>query len=289
MVQTLALSGYCRAMAGRPIARDLSGVRLKLARAQTHIDAIRDKALAFRDRQPPPFGFRVEKRDLGERLEYTLYAVVREQPPRDFAPMIGDAVHNLRSALDHLVYEMAPEAVQRDEQARTQFPIATAEAAYRRDSKKMLEEITGDERTLIERLQPWYASPESPGENPLAILRELSNGDKHRLLVPVIAELDLSRVMIGSSGADIDITYVELGAVQHDDRIVAFTARPTGVEEMAVEPHANLQIALSPADTGIAWNRSVEELLTVLHFHVAQMVIDWWFVYGRLPQEQGSA
>jgi hypothetical protein len=111
---------------------NLTGVRLKLDRAASHIDAIRDKALAFTGREPPPFGFRVEERELSDEVvEYTLYAVVREQPPRDFAPMIGDAIHNIRSALDHLVYELVPANLR--DTVRTQFPIFTKEAAYRQE------------------------------------------------------------------------------------------------------------------------------------------------------------
>ena len=38
-------------------------------------------------------------------------------------------------------------------------------------------------------------------------------------------------------------------------------------------------------ELGFDWNRSVDELLAVLHHHVAHTVIDMWFKYGALPPE----
>src|SRR4051812_23942073 len=103
---------------------ELSGVRLKLDRAQTHIDVLRDKTSAFRERKPAPFGFRTETTTKADELvEYVLYAVVREEPPRSLGPVIGDVLHNLRSALDHLVYELSTARARRS--SNTQFPIFT--------------------------------------------------------------------------------------------------------------------------------------------------------------------
>src|SRR5688572_11329470 len=101
---------------------DLTGVRLKLERARQHIEAIRARCEAFTDRDPLPFSSRVEQKQGPEgSIAYTAYAVVREQPPLDLGPIIGDAVHDIRSALDHLVYELAPPNVRSKD--KTQFPI----------------------------------------------------------------------------------------------------------------------------------------------------------------------
>jgi hypothetical protein len=88
---------------------DLSGVLLKLQQAETHIQTFRDEVVAFRERDPLPFDFRTEDA-LGPNrsVEYNLYAIIREEPPRELALPFGDAIQNIRSALDHLVYELAP-------------------------------------------------------------------------------------------------------------------------------------------------------------------------------------
>jgi hypothetical protein len=259
--------------------RDLSGVRLKLGRAKEHIGAVRAKTLAFTEREPPPFGFRTERTERAdETVEYVLYAIVRDQPPHDLAPMIGDVLHNTRSALDHLVYELAPPRVRR--RVNTQFPIFTDECRYRVLGEPKIAGISGDERALIERVQPWNASSQ-PDRDPLAILNRLSNLDKHRLLIPFIATVNRTEVWVGSTNADIDFSYIELGAVEHDAKIFAFTARPTDAsKEMHVQPRSGLHIQLS--DTGME-NIGLVDLLEVLVHHVEHTVIDSWFRYGFLP------
>jgi hypothetical protein len=73
---------------------DLSGVLLKLDRAAAHIETVREQILAFRERQPEPFGFRTERTPGPDNsVDYALYAIVRELPPRELAPIIGDAIH----------------------------------------------------------------------------------------------------------------------------------------------------------------------------------------------------
>jgi hypothetical protein len=261
---------------------DLTGVRLKLDRAKVHIDAIRAKTERFVERDPPPFGFRVEQRELSDGVvKYTLFAIVREQPPRDFAPMIGDALHNIRSALDHLVYELAPSDVR--DSVNTQFPIYKDEAAYRQRGEKKIPGIVGDERTLIERVQPWHASPRRPEADPLEILRTLSNRDKHRLLVPVIAAVSWKDTWVESDNASVNFAWIARAPVEHDAKIVELTAFPVGDDEMIVQPKSGLHLTLPFAHAPIDPDRSLDDLLRTLHHYVAHTVIDMWFKYRQLP------
>jgi hypothetical protein len=154
---------------------DLSGVLLKLERAETHIQTFRDEVMAFGERDPKPFGFRPESTLRPDKsAKYDLYAVVRQEPPRELALPFGDAIQNIRAALDHLVYELAPPRARRSR--KLQFPIFTDECEFKVRSPPMIEGITGDERTLIERVQP-YAATNIPSDDPLAVLRKLSNRD----------------------------------------------------------------------------------------------------------------
>jgi hypothetical protein len=263
-----------------PADADLTGVRLKLERAREHIEAIRARCQAFTDREPPPFSSRIEQNSAPEgAVEYRVYAVVREQPPPDLAPMIGDAVHNIRSALDYLAYELAPPNVR--SKGTTQFPICDTEQKFK-SSAYRIEGITGNERELIERLQPFRSV--NPRTAPLAVLNRLSNRDKHRLLVPVVAGVNLRDVWVGSDNADVRFTHLELGTVEHDALIVGFTARPKdSSQELVINPsRPTLQITLDPRDTG--WtDRSLDDVLSVLHHYVERTVIDAWFRYGFLP------
>ena len=49
-------------MVARKSPPDLSGVRLKLDRAEHHIESLSAEIQAFRQRKPKPFGFRTEER-----------------------------------------------------------------------------------------------------------------------------------------------------------------------------------------------------------------------------------
>ena len=60
---------------------DLTGPRLKLGRAEAHIDALRREIGAFVSSEPQPFGFSVEKEPgAGESVNYVVSAVIREAP-----------------------------------------------------------------------------------------------------------------------------------------------------------------------------------------------------------------
>jgi hypothetical protein len=200
------------------------------------------------------------------------------------AAVIGDAVHNIRSALDHLVYELAPPEVRR--RRRTQFPIFMTEAGFRNQGLQQIDGITGDERTLIEKVQPYNAS-DPPNDDPLAVLNRLSNLDKHRLLVPVIAAVSDTGVWVGSDNAEVNFTFIEPGAVEDGTKIVAFTTAPKDpTQPMAVHPQSGLEIQL--ADTGSTYRSNVVGTLEMLHYHVRRWVMGLWFEHGYMPKTRAE-
>ena len=100
-------------MSMTPAQADLSGVRLKLDWAAKHIETFRQTVESFQEHDPAPFAYRQEEHPQADgSVEYELYAVIREPPPRELALIIGDVVHNLRSALDHLVYTLSSREAQ---------------------------------------------------------------------------------------------------------------------------------------------------------------------------------
>jgi hypothetical protein len=260
---------------------DLSGVYLKLQRAETHIQSFHDEVAAFSNRDPKPFDFAVrETPGSNHSIEYNLYAVIREKPPHEMALPFGDAIQNIRSALDYLVYELAPPSVRR--QRKTQFPIFTKEREFKEQSPRMLMGIKGDERTIIERVQP-YAVTNPPSDDPLTVLQELSNRDKHRLLTPMIAAVRELDSWVASDNADIRFTYLARGAVEDGARIVAFTATPQDpAKDMNVYPQSGLEIQIG--DTGIVgFDIGAVDLLRMIHHHVRWTILDMAFERRFIP------
>jgi hypothetical protein len=259
---------------------DLSGVRLKLDRAEAHIETVGEQIGAFRERDPAPFGFRSDPEPRANQPgEYVLYAVIREPPPRELALPIGDALQNMRAALDHFAYELSSPSAQKS--GKTAFPIYTDECRFKANGVPRIKTITGHGRAFIERMQP-YSATKIPTDDPLEILRTLSNLDKHRLLVPVIAALSDRDSWVAATNAEIRFRYLHRGPAEHDAKIVAFTATPKDPSvDMEVQPSSGLQMQLDK--TGIVgFEIEALELLKMILHHI-RWSMEWLFERGVLP------
>ena len=110
------------------------------------------------------------------------------------AVMIGDAVHNLRSALDHLVFQLASVSTngQLRYPQRVQFPIGNTATQYATQQQNYLSEVNQVYQSVIDSYQPYQGiagRPDSwsgPYIHQLSLLQHLSNWDKHRLLNTVL-------------------------------------------------------------------------------------------------------
>ena len=120
--------------------------------------------------------------DLGAFLEFT-------------SVVLGDVIHNLRSALDYLVFQLAlfhTNGSIRNERA-LQFPIDDTPKGFERNAHRYLREVHPDHVAIIERFQPYHGTGGRPDGwsgpyiHQLALLRDLSDTDKHRLLNIILA------------------------------------------------------------------------------------------------------
>ena len=104
----------------------------------------------------------------------------RVQLPIDFRLSVGEAIHNLRCALDYLVFELARHDTPSVPNAKTQFPICDSPQHFKQKLGHWLKGVSSSHIDSLESLQP-YA-----GRNHLRwlkTLRDTSNRDKHRTLV----------------------------------------------------------------------------------------------------------
>jgi len=121
--------------------------------------------------------------------EYVFRVYVDRPPPTiEWGIVIGDVVHNLRSALDQLVWEMADSESGPAPEGRIArsspwhdvgFPIVT-DPSHWKDAAKKIVRVGPRYSAAFESLQPWFRREAEPLRDPLAILQELSNRDKHR-------------------------------------------------------------------------------------------------------------
>lgn len=172
----------------------LDGVQAKLERAASHLEALQDEIRAFFARDPY-----MVRSDLDcEAGKYRLYFEIREQPPLMWSVILGDLVHNLRSALDHLAWQLVIFSGNKPGRG-TQFPIFTSEPTTEKACARWKGMVAGMSDPILDTIrhvQP-YTTPHGT-ETGLAILNLLSNRDKHRLPVPRVAAV--ARHQEGSIG-----------------------------------------------------------------------------------------
>ena len=102
--------------------------------------------------------------------------------PAEFSIRAGEIVHNLRSSLDHLVWQLVSTSDQKPG-ARNAYPIGKDAQGYDKIKQSRLRGVPQAAREIIGRNQPW--SPPGSGSN-LWALYCMSNEDKHRHL-PMVA------------------------------------------------------------------------------------------------------
>jgi hypothetical protein len=167
----------------------LAAVKWKLARAEEHLQALGDEIDCFLE--PPdadkPYGSVLQKDDeTGKRV---LCASVHFNPPPRLSLLIGDFLHNVRSALDHLAWKLGGDPPPNEK--ASEFPIFWSRNLFRRNPKGRsgYDKTSGMEaraQALIEDMQPFNGG-DDPKLHPLWMLHELSTEDKHRL--PIVTGL----------------------------------------------------------------------------------------------------
>jgi hypothetical protein len=150
----------------------LIGVRAKIERSNQHIKDLETAMRAFRDQNP--YGFRIESDpQTGDEIHRV---EIRRDTPISLPLVTGDALHNLRSALDHLAWQ-AHEADGGKPDRQTHFPIRDSAAEYKTADLAKKQKFSPRLIKLFESVQPYQS-----GYDMLGILHELNNFDKHRLL-----------------------------------------------------------------------------------------------------------
>ncbi len=170
---------------------------LKLDRAFQHLQSLETEVQRWLGSHPYAF---VEE-FYAQRSENVLRVVALEPPPAMFGVIIGDCVHNLRSALDNLVYDLAISYIgfaplPEDLAKRLEFPIFGNRAMKPGEHRTKIGCINPRAQTVIKRLQPCRRGDDFV-YHPLWKLRELSNFDKHRLVH--LAMLDQRENVFGAA------------------------------------------------------------------------------------------
>jgi len=170
-----------------------STFKMKFARADEHLKALNNEVAAFLQTHPYEI-VTTEDISAGSLCAQVIY---RHAPSDLLLMLIGDVLHNLRSALDHLAWSLAGPHANR----LTEFPIFLDKTRFHAVSRQgipdrgsgleKMHDIPLPAQTAIESVQPYqkvHGLPEH--REPLWLLHQLSIEDKHRTLNLVAAGVD---------------------------------------------------------------------------------------------------
>jgi hypothetical protein len=159
-------------------------VLVKVKRAKKHLSELEISAERYRDEHvryvdEPRLGFSQGEPDVKNLpvIEFEMLAIA------------GDVLHNLRSALDHIVYQLAlvaNPAVSEETLRKVAFPIGKSLDDYKslRSRATLLKAIEPRAAQFIDSLRPYKGGSES-----LWRLHEMNNIDKHCRLLGVDTEI----------------------------------------------------------------------------------------------------
>lgn len=171
----------------------LDGVWAKLDRGDEHVRAYeRAERRTLRRRKPPGIGLALRF----DHQDGTCVATVSRVSdlPLKLAVIVGDAVHNFRSSLDQLIFELAfmdsragARLVGSQTLEKTMFPDSNDRANFDGHyvQTRLLAGLTKRHRAQLKNFQP-YRGRNLPQPHPIRLLVDLSNDDKHRLTQPVL-------------------------------------------------------------------------------------------------------
>ena len=166
---------------------DFSSVRAKFHRAEEHIDTFEKEVTTWVQSNP----YRVAVKHNADRSRYwAVVETIRDPNLERWSLIAWDAVHNLRTALDHLIYSVAIFRTQQNPPPRRRdwtFPIRGDQASLQSTiSNKPFPKLGNAVLKEIERFQP-YNRPHNVFPPLLTLLQRFDNSDKHHILrVPTI-------------------------------------------------------------------------------------------------------
>ena len=153
----------------------------RLARAAKHLDDFDREVRAFLEATEFEL-ISYEEPGSGDRL---YFAGTSPTPPLDLGLIVGDYIHNLRSALDHAICELSLVTDPSSACTKTAFPVCSTEHCWRTALGRELALVSAQAQYQIHLIQPlnWRdRAPYGHRTHPMWELNELWNLDKHRSL-----------------------------------------------------------------------------------------------------------
>jgi hypothetical protein len=242
---------------------------LKLRRADEHIEDIKERIRRFSG-QPYKVISHFDK-DTG-KWELRLSGV--KNIPETWPLIIGDAVNNLRSALDHLMWNLV--LLNNGGPARgTQFPISINGNSYDGDTGQLTAGASVAHIAKIKSLQPYHRVG-TEQTHPLFWVNELARFDKHRVLL--LSEIAIPSGGIGIQhleGFDLQLDFVRTPEAQDGAVLSRFKLiKRVANAKVQMRPDVPCEIRFKQGSPDCVVGKTVTEVLIAIRNYISDDVIE---------------
>jgi hypothetical protein len=156
-----------------PMRRAADQIRGKLDRAEKHIQELTAALLSFKNGEP----YKLATKEDPKTRCLVYYITKADDIPAAIPFIAGDALQNIRTALDHLAWQLVPV---NERGPQTAFPIFDDASKYQTGKTQRIKGIPNAAMDLVDAAKPYKG-----GNERLWRLHRLNNIDKHRLLITV--------------------------------------------------------------------------------------------------------
>jgi hypothetical protein len=195
--------------------------RLKLARARQHISELQQEVTAFL--ASTKITLVIDQTPQWAELDCQII-VARgwKPPPASLSAIIGDAVHNLRTALDLLATDLV--RLNGNSTKSVYFPFAYGASELKSQIKaKNFDRASGEAVRLLKTIAPYEA-----GNRFLRAVHDLDIQDKHKALIPAMSAAALPP-MILIMGTQPNQLPAWDSPLSHDEQIMVMMPRTPNV------------------------------------------------------------
>lgn len=201
---------------------------LRLERALQHLQSLEAEVQRWLGTNPYSLFHEFDTEGGENVIRVYFYGIV----PPQFGLIVSDCIHNLRSALDNLIYDLAVayldiSPLPEDRARLLEFPIFGKRAMTEGECRKKIGCIHPDAQAFIKELQP-YQRGDNCTSDPLWVLRNLSNIDKHRVVYTTLFARSSGAFGPGDAHTNVyDVAFhSEAPGVERTAEIVRYRARP---------------------------------------------------------------
>jgi len=251
------------------VTEELTGVWAKLDRAVENLSQFNAGVQSFVNLKP----YRGVVHFDSQTGEHVMVVFVHRHVPLTLSVIAGDCLHDLRSALDHLAFQMVLRhhgPITDSEERQIEFPIhATLEGFNNsRKTQATLNLMSDGMRAAVKQVQPFQAT--TPLGNVLAIVHSLNRIDKHRRLKLVY----FSPGGITPIPPHPPIAAIQPFAGKLEDGAEVTRVRFVAPGEVQVGFNLALHVAIDEGD-GLLHLPSAEDFLIGAHYWLTTFVDEW--------------